>query len=244
MSRRTKFFLIHLFLCFCIAILLLGSAYLIWYPHPLAQAVGAVKIFVLILIVDVIVGPLLGFLVYKENKKSLKFDLCTIFIFQFFALGYGIYNLAEGRPSWIVYNVDQFELIKKNDLLIDNVRDVDKKFSQESWLGPQYVAVTRAKDKKQQEDDLFAEAIGGISIAQRPERYVELNNVKKQMQERAQQLAKLKKFNEASQVDLILEQYPKANAWLPLKSNVLDMVVLVNKESASIIKIVDLRPWK
>ena len=38
--------------------------------------------------------------------------------------------------------------------------------------------------------------------------------------------------------------YPKADAWLPLKANAIDMVVLVNKESASIIKIVDLRPWK
>ena len=37
---------------------------------------------------------------------------------------------------------------------------------------------------------------------------------------------------------------PKADAWLPLKAAAVDMVVLVNKESASIIKIVDLRPWQ
>ena len=42
----------------------------------------------------------------------------------------------------------------------------------------------------------------------------------------------------------ILAKYQNADAWLPLKANAVDMVVLVNKESASIIKIVDLRPWK
>ncbi len=85
--------------------------------------------------------------------------------------------------------------------------------------------------------------LGGISIAQQPERYVELTQMKDQMQQRAQDLAQLKQLNEVSQVESILQKYPRANAWLPLKANAVDMVVLIHKESAEIIKIVDLRPW-
>lgn len=51
-------------------------------------------------------------------------------------------------------------------------------------------------------------------------------------------------YNPKTDVEKNLAKYPKADAWLPLKANAVDMVVLVNKESASIIKIVNLRPWK
>lgn len=61
--------------------------------------------------------------------------------------------------------------------------------------------------------------------------------------ERAQDLMQLKQFNEAAQVESILAKYPTANAWLPLKANAEDMVVLVNKDTAEVVKIVDLRPW-
>ena len=42
---------------------------------------------------------------------------------------------------------------------------------------------------------MFAEVLGGISIAQRPERYMELDEVKKQIQQRAQELELLNEFN-------------------------------------------------
>lgn len=41
----------------------------------------------------------------------------------------------------------------------------------------------------------------------------------------------------------VLEKYPNTEAWLPLKASAVDIVVLVNKEKAEVIKIVDLRPW-
>ena len=44
-------------------------------------------------------------------------------------------------------------------------------------------------------------------------------------------------------VEKTLKAYPYANAFLPLKGNEVDMVVLLNKETARIVKIVDLRPW-
>ena len=90
---------------------------------------------------------------------------------------------------------------------------------------------------------MFEEILGGISIAQRPERYVELKQVKDQIQQRVQDLKQLIQFNESSQVESILKKYPRANAWVPLKANAIDMVVLIHKESAEVIKIVDLRPW-
>ena len=244
MPKRLKFFLRHLAVSLLIALFVISIVFFVWYPSPLATAVGVTHIFLMLLVIDVILGPLLGLLVYKEGKKTLKFDLSVIILIQIAALCYGVFSIEQGRPAWLVYNVDRFELVRKNELVDTNIQHVQPRFQKPSWFKPQYVATEFAKDNETRNDDTFAEALGGISIAQRPERYVELTQAKNQIQQRALQLKELEQYNSKTEVKKTLAKYPKANAWLPLKANAVDMVVLVNKESASIIKIVDLRPWK
>ena len=244
MSKRLKFFFSHLSISFLITLLVVGLVFFIWYPSPLATAVGVTHIFLMLLVIDVILGPLLGLLVYKEGKKTLKFDLSVIILIQIAALCYGVFSIEQGRPAWLVYNVDRFELVRKNELVDTNIQQAQPQFQKPSWFKPQYVAAEFAKDTQQRNDDMFAEVFSGISIAQRPERYVELTQAKNQIQQRALPLKELEQYNSKTHVEKTLAEYPKADAWLPLKANAEDMVVLVNKEYASIIKIVDLRPWK
>lgn len=244
MSKRLKFFLCHLSISVLIALLVMGLVFFVWYPTPFATAVGVTHIFLMLLVIDVILGPLLGLLVYKEGKKTLKFDLSVIILIQIAALCYGVFSIEQGRPAWLVYNVDRFELVRKNELVDTNIQHVQPRFQKPSWFKPQYVATEFAKDTQQRNDEMFAEVLGGISIAQRPERYVEFSQAITQVQQRSLPLVDLEQYNPKTDVEKTLAKYPKANAWLPLKANAVDMVVLVNKESASIIKIVDLRPWK
>ncbi len=83
------------------------------YSSPLATAVGVTHIFLMLLVIDVILGRLLGLLVYKEGKKTLKFDLSVIILIQMAALCYGVFSIEQGRPAWLVYNVYHFELVRK-----------------------------------------------------------------------------------------------------------------------------------
>lgn len=243
-SNRLKFFLSHLSISLLIALLVIGLVFFVWYPAPLAKAVGVTQIFLMLIVIDVILGPILGFLVYKEGKKTLKFDLAVIILIQLSALCYGIYSIAQGRPVWLVYNVDRFELVRSNELIKENIQQAQVQYQQLSLLKPQYVAVQFAKDPKQRSEDLFTEISSGISLAQRPERYVPLVQVKQLMQQRAQSLNMLEQFNDKAEVKKELAKYPQADAWVPLKANALDMVVLLNKDTVEVIKIVDLRPWK
>ena len=242
MSKHVKFFLGHLFISLLIALLVVGLVFFIWYPSPLATAVGVAQIFLMMLVIDVIVGPILGLLVYKEGKKSLKFDLSIIIAIQIVALCYGVYSIAQGRPAWIVFNVDRFELVRKNEIMDQNINHAQPQFQQPSWLKPQFVATEFAKNIQQRNDDMFAEVLGGISIAQRPERYVDFIQAEEQIQQRAQKLELLQQYNNKSDVEKILAQYPQVSAFLPLKASVMDMTVLVDQNS-NVVKIVDLRPW-
>ncbi|WP_333653975.1 TfpX/TfpZ family type IV pilin accessory protein [Acinetobacter johnsonii] len=244
MSKRLKFFLSHLSISFLIALLVIGLVFFLWYQTPLATAVGVTQIFLMILAIDVIVGPILGWLVYKEGKKTLKFDLSVIIIIQIAALCYGVYSIEQGRPAWLVFHADRFELVRKNDILLENIDQAQSQFQHVSWSKPQFVAVKSAVSIQQHQNDIFTEVLGGISLAQQPERYVELTEAKAKIQQRALPLKELELYNLKIEVEKTLAKYPKADAWLPLKATAVDMVVLVNKESASIIKIVDLRPWE
>ncbi|UDM38568.1 type IV pilin accessory protein [Acinetobacter haemolyticus] len=242
MSKRLKFFLSHLSISFLIALLVIGLVFFIWYPSPLAKAVGVTHIFLMMLMIDVILGPLLGLLVYKEDKKTLKFDLSIIILIQLSALIYGMYSISAGRPVWLVFSVDRFELIKKNEVIDVNLGQAQKQFQHVSWK-PQLVALQFAQDSQQRNQEMFTEVFSGVSLAQHPERYVELAKVKQQIKQRAQDLAILSQYNDKALVEKILAQYPQANTFVPLKANAVDMTVLIDTKG-EVVKIVDLRPWR
>ena len=244
MSKRIKFFLGHLAISLLIALIAIAIVFFVWYPAPLAQAVGVTSIFLMLLAIDVIVGPLFTLLVYKQGKKTLKSDLTVIILIQLSAFVYGFYSIAQGRPVWIVFNVDRFELVRVNEIYDGKLEQALPQFRQPTWFKPQWVGVEFAKDANVRSDDLFAEALEGISIAQKPERYVDLSKTTTQLKQRAKSLDMLKQYNDAKHVDAILSKYPQATGFFPLKANTVDMTVLINKEKGEVIKIVDLRPWK
>lgn len=244
MSPRIKFFIKHLSVSLIVAALVLGWIFTVWYPSPLAKATGVTHIVLLILAIDVIIGPILSLIVYKANKKTLKFDLLVIILLQISALSYGIYSLAEGRPVWMAFNGNRFELIRNNELLDVSVDNrVDSKYYHPSLLGPRYVAVKIAVNQLEREKNMFEELQGGISLAQRPERYVAIAEANGRIIETAEGVSDLKNYNSEQAVDSILDSYPNASSYLALKANEVDMTVLLD-EKGNTIEVVDLRPWQ
>ncbi|WP_151817060.1 TfpX/TfpZ family type IV pilin accessory protein [Acinetobacter junii] len=243
MSRRAKFFFSHLLISFFITLLFIAIVFLFWYPFPLAKAVGVTYIFLMLIAIDVVVGPILGLFVYKEGKKTLKLDLTVIILLQALALVYGLYNIAKGRPVWIVQNEDRFELVRYNDLESDGIEKADSQFQEPSWLKPQFVTIKQAKTIADQNKLVFEAVMSGTSLSMRPEYYTSLNLENRKMIENARNLKALLEFNESEKVQKILGKYSEADAWLPLKATSVDMTVLINKENGEVVKIVDLRPW-
>ena len=69
-----------------------------------------------------------------------------IILIQLSALCYGVHSIAEGRPTWLVYNVDRFELVRNNEIIQDHLNKAQPQYQQPSWLKPQFVAIESAKD--------------------------------------------------------------------------------------------------
>ena len=75
-------------LTICFAALLVFG---IWYPYPYREISGGRELFLLVITVDVILGPLITLAVFnrKKPRSELRRDLAIVALLQLGALGYG-----------------------------------------------------------------------------------------------------------------------------------------------------------
>ena len=237
---KLQAFAIHLAISLVLVLMAYFLIQFLWYPAPLIKATDAGKIFIMILLVDLVLGPLLTFIIYKKNKKTLRMDLTIIVLIQLSALGYGLYSVYQARPVWMAYVADRFELVRVNDIIEDDELEYDL-----PKLGPQYVYVDlERQDASEKLDSILKETEYNISPAQRPKFYNNFDLAKPLIVKNSQDVALLNNYNDSVKVTSILKKYPSADSFLPLKANAVDMTVLIDrKNQGQIIKIVDLRPW-
>jgi hypothetical protein len=242
---RLRAFLWHLLVSGVLGLSALALVFLIWYPAPLHEAVGVTDIFLLLLCVDVILGPCLTFAVAKPGKKKklLLLDLGIIITVQLAAFSYGIYTVFEGRPVWVVLNKDRFDVVCNVDIDPKHAAQALPEYQRPSWGRPQWVFTPLPEDAETRSALLFSFLEEGQDIYQQPRFYRPLAEARAQIQKNAQSLEALEAFNTVEEIQEKLAPYPDANAWMPLKSKTQDMVVLVRKEEGHIIAPVNLRPW-
>lgn len=241
-SKCLRAFLIHLSISLFVALCVTALVYFVWYPQPLAKAMGVTNIFLIMLVVDVLLGSVLTLIVYREGKKSLKFDLSVIITIQLLALIYGMFIIMQGRPVWIVFNADRFDAISYQEIDNRKIHEAEPLYQKPSLGSPRFVASVMPTNVNERNNVVFESVFAGIDIAYRPNLYVSLSQEKISIQKKRQPLTKLVQYNAIQTVESIISKYPQATHYLPLKANAVDMTVLVDKEG-KVVKIVDLRPW-
>jgi hypothetical protein len=113
MRFRLKFFAVHISVGFCVLSLVLGALYVGWYRWPAWYLMGAETVALLVLVVDLGVGPLATLVVANPAKprRELLRDISLIALVQLVALGYGSGALWKGRPLYFVFSHDRAEVV-------------------------------------------------------------------------------------------------------------------------------------
>jgi hypothetical protein len=102
---KAKFVALSIHILFSLLLVLLGLALLsTWYPSWLFRSDGGIQVFWLLLGVDLVIGPLLTFVLYNPAKsiKERCIDVSLVLILQFSAFGYGMYQAWQQRPLALV----------------------------------------------------------------------------------------------------------------------------------------------
>jgi len=229
-----------------VAIVVLGSLYF-WYPGLQAYAAGLVTLVSILIVVDVVLGPALTLVVFKPGKKSLKFDLCSIAAVQIAALVFGVMSIYQARPVYFAFVVDRFETVAAADLEDSILREAMAQYQQLSNNGPRWVGVELPTDPRELDRLTIAEAIHGTGPALIPKYYQPLEQVIKNGMAKAKSIDTLNDFNPQELVDSKLFPYQENLGdlvFFPLAGRDRDLTVLVERESGSVVDVVDLRPWK
>ncbi len=107
----------HLALSLLLSIVLAAWLLLHWFPAPFSFAAGALTGLVIVVSVDMCLGPMLTLLLI-HSKKSLReniVDGIVVATLQVSALGYGLWQVSLARPAAVVFWQDSFYLVKAFD---------------------------------------------------------------------------------------------------------------------------------
>src|SRR5690606_1245287 len=110
----------------------------------------------IVAMVDIVLGPLLVFLVYDRRKKSLRRDLVVIICIQLAAIAYGIHASVLARPVLMTFVVDRFELVSAAEVDAEELAKAPEQFRNLSWTGPMLAAARMPDNKEEREQILFA----------------------------------------------------------------------------------------
>lgn len=231
-----------------IALLAAGLVFWLWYPGLLAYASGVTKIFLLLLAVDLVLGPLITLIIFNPAKKELRRDLTIVVAIQIAALLYGLYTVFIARPVYTVYNGGRFDVVYANDIAPANLaKAANPQFQSLPVFGPRMIAARLPADKQAAGEIVSAALSGGDDVQHLPQYYLNLADAREEMMARIQPLEKLRFYNRSAPqtLDALIEKYRENNqdvGFLPLKGAVNNLTVIVRRKDGEIIEFVKIRP--
>lgn len=146
----------------------------VWYPGALWTLSGAGKLLLLVVGIDVTLGPLLTLIVFNPKKRSLPFDLATIAVVQLAALSYGVWVMAQSRPVYLVGVVDRIVIVSANELAPEALAEAAAPYRELSWFGPKLIASVSTASGDQRMQETLATIGGGNDIDRMPKYYTTL----------------------------------------------------------------------
>lgn len=115
---------VHFGLSLLVAAIVAFLVFTLWFPYPYRELAGGRELFLLVMAVDVVCGPLLTFVLFSPTKpkKELRTDISLIVVIQLLALCYGIWNVWQIRPLYLVQEAGRFNIISAANI---DTKDLD-----------------------------------------------------------------------------------------------------------------------
>jgi hypothetical protein len=133
-KTKLKASAVHFSISLIVFFILAYQIYYVWYPQPYFSVDGGWQGIRIIAAVDLVLGPLITFVIFDWSKKrhEILFDLLIIAVIQIGALVYGVVTTYEQRPVAIVLSDEFFFPVLERDYgsQLDSMSEL-KKYSNE-----------------------------------------------------------------------------------------------------------------
>ena len=142
MRFRLKAFSLHLLSSATALTLILGSLYFGWYRWPGWHLTDVTTVVLVMVSVDVVLGPTLTFIIanQKKSRRELTRDIGMIVVVQLCALIYGSVSLWNGRPLYYAFSENILQLVQAYDI---EAKDAEIGRQQNPALAPHWYSLPR-----------------------------------------------------------------------------------------------------
>lgn len=240
-SRRLRFTSVH----FLVSLLIIGATsgfvFGVLYPAPFDKLSGVSSVLILLILVDIVLGPLCTFIVCKEDKTSRQvgFDLTVIVCVQSLAFLIGVSSLYQGRPVYVAFEIDRLRVIYASDVEnavhTEAVGSLGGVFS----MGPKFIAIRNFEGEEERMRYTLS-ALKGYPIALNSELWVSYGDMKKEILRAAMPVAEVvkKKPNYAAAIEYSLfplKRLPGDFLMLPIIGRRSDFMALIDARTADVV---------
>ena len=206
---------IHLCISLVFAALAALLVFGLWYPYPYREISGGRELFLLVVSVDVVLGPLITLAIFNRSKpmKELRRDLALVGLIQLAALGYGLWTVSVARPVHLVFEYNRFRVIHAVDVPDELLDKAPPALRSLPLLGPTPISLRPFKDANEMADATLV-ALRGISLSARPDLWQDYAPATVEILRIATPVAQLKaRFPaRAAEIDQTLAAAGRANA--------------------------------
>ena len=245
--------LLHLLGCAIVAAFIYFFAFNFWLETPFSELSRAKEIFLIILIVDLILGPLITLIIANpiKSKSELSRDISFIILIQLAALGYGVNTLMQVRPVWIGFEKNHFRVITTQDISPLSFRDAPEGLRSINFFGPRPIGIRMVEGNDPGFLASLELSLAGYHTAYRPHHWVPYDSQIDVILNVAQPVSKLLERHNISNTEDIFMKLVSSNIsiddtlYLPLSTSLpTNWSVLINRRTGQISGYVNLNGWE
>lgn len=226
-----------------VILIFLIFAYFVWFPYSFSKLGGFHETAFMLIFVDLVLGPILVFLIYKEGKKHLTFDINILLAIQMLAFIYGAYAMYLKHPAHAVFNNNKFSVVNVSDLYPDIplFTQINKYFLASPSLV--YLSDVDAIERDKILFDIYIN--GGPDIHHRPKYFKDIDSHKELILSKSLKIENIyENLEDRKKIDSLINEIGgelKDFAYLPLEgNNQKKMIWVFSRKNSKPVGIIDI----
>jgi hypothetical protein len=222
--EKVRAFAVHFLLTLALSACAAALVFLIWFPAPFATMLGGTKLFGILLMCDLGLGPLTSFIIYnsKKSRRALLFDYTIVGIVQLGAFLYGLHAVSNTRPVFIAYVKDRLEVVSADEIDDADLAQGAEGYRQRPRWRPQLVGIRSPRDSAERNKVLMSSVMEGKDYSVLPAFYVPYEQNLPEIKQRALPVSQLEKRHPEAKPLVAMAQTEIAIpleklVWVPVK---------------------------
>ncbi len=170
LKARLRVSAVHLAISFGLAALAALLVFGLWYPYPYYEISGGRELFLLVIAVDVVMGPLITLVIFNraKSRRHLAMDFAVIGLLQLATLSYGLWMVFVARPVHLVFEFHRMAVVHAVDIDPAQLIQAPAGLQALPLTGPTLLSLRTFRNPDEQNHSIFQALTEGVAQAAQP----------------------------------------------------------------------------